>query len=69
MRQWIRNLIKDRMNLYDISDLQIGGHCGCCGRWISDVIVSKEWSVSICDRCKGKTFYHKPSEATNETSV
>jgi len=47
-----RNWIKEIFNLYDYSDLQIGGHCGICGRWIKDVIVQKSWAVTICDNCK-----------------
>ena len=47
----IREWIKRRFDLYDIDDLTIGGHCGCCGAYIRDKILSKDWSWGICDKC------------------
>ena len=50
---WIRNKVKSMFGLYDIGDLQIGGHCGCCGKWIPDEIFEKDWSWGICKgKCK-----------------
>lgn len=54
MRGWLRRWVKRRFWLYDIDDLQIGGHCGLCGRWVPDCIVEKGprfWAVTICRRC------------------
>jgi hypothetical protein len=48
MKNWLKKLAKKYLGLYDISDLQIGGHCGCCGKWISDEIFEKIWAVGIC---------------------
>ena len=47
-----RNFIKNRMGLYDIADLQIGEHCGCCGAWIPNEISPKVWAVGLCGKCK-----------------
>ncbi len=36
---------------HKLNELQIGGHCGCCGKWVFDCIVSKEWVITLCDNC------------------
>ena len=46
-----RNYIKKIFELYDIDDLTVGGHCGCCGKWVTYCIVPKDWAISICERC------------------
>jgi hypothetical protein len=40
----LREKIKKIFNLYDINDLVIGGHCGCCGNYIPDEIFEKNFS-------------------------
>ncbi len=50
-KKQIRKIIKKTLNLYDIGDLQIGGHCGCCGNWISEEIFCKKWSWGLCQKC------------------
>jgi len=54
MRTKIRNWIKEKFHLYDIKDLSIGGHCGCCGAWIDNEILPKDWAVGICSNCLGE---------------
>jgi len=51
-RRWLRNLIKRWFWLYDISDLVVGGHCGCCGAWVPLDIVEKGWAITVCEQCK-----------------
>jgi len=51
MNKWIRNWIKRHFCLYDIEDLTIGGHCGCCGAWIHNEIVPEDWPYSLCQNC------------------
>lgn len=48
----LRNWIKKRFELYDIEDLVIGGHCGCCGNWIGNEIFPVGWSWGFCTKCK-----------------
>ena len=48
MRNWIKRLFK----LYDINDLIVGGHCGCCGKWIPDEIFWKSWPWGLCKKCR-----------------
>lgn len=50
----IRSRIKRWFDLYDPVDLQVGGHCGLCGRWIEGELLPKDWAWSICDQCMKK---------------
>ena len=52
MRTKLRNFIKYYFRLYDIEDLTIGAHCGCCGKWISGIIAVSAWPWDLCDKCK-----------------
>lgn len=38
-------------NYYTIEELQIGGHCGICGRWIFNEIFPTGWDWGLCDKC------------------
>ena len=29
----------------------IGGHCGICGKWVSDCLVPEYWRFTACDEC------------------
>ena len=46
-----RSWIKSHFGLYDLEDLEVGGHCGCCGAWMPKEIVPKWWGWSLCDEC------------------
>jgi hypothetical protein len=55
-------LIKEyELEIYKISELQIGGHCGCCGNWIPDEIFRATWwdSWGLCKECIGGMNYEK----------
>jgi len=49
---WLRSWLKSHFNLYDVTDLVVGGHCGLCGNWVEGVIVEKHWSWTMCEKCK-----------------
>lgn len=49
--EWVRNKVKILFGLYDIDDLQIGGHCGFCGKWMSEEIFPKKCSWGLCQNC------------------
>lgn len=51
MKKFIRKWIKELFDLYDIDDLSVGAHCGCCGKWVDNDIVEKNWKITICDKC------------------
>ena len=38
-------------HFYKVEELKIGGHCGCCGAWVAQCIVEKQWAVTLCDKC------------------
>jgi len=48
---WLRNLIKEKLGLYDLGDLQAGARCGCCGRWMPEEVIPKYWPWSLCQLC------------------
>lgn len=48
-----RNWVKRTFWLYDVSDLTVGGHCGCCGKWTPNAIVALDWRITLCDVCEG----------------
>jgi hypothetical protein len=50
---WLIKRIKDKYLLWRLDELQIGGHCGLCGKWVSDEILPKEWAITLCDQCHG----------------
>lgn len=49
---WLRNYAKRKFDLYDLEELQAGGHCGCCGAWIPAEIFPKYWAWGLCQSCK-----------------
>ena len=51
IRKRIRSWIKRKFDLYDIEELQVGGNCGCCGKWVPDMIVPTYWTWCLCDSC------------------
>lgn len=47
--------LAEKLAAYLILELQIGGHCGCCGKWVPDALVERRWSWTLCEKCaKGK---------------
>lgn len=53
----IKELLK-RFGYHKINDLDTGGWCGICGKWMEKEIFTKDedkfWRVSICDECKSR---------------
>ena len=49
--RWHRFILSqfDKHHLYD--ELQAGGHCGCCGAWVPDEILPKQWAITLCEEC------------------
>lgn len=47
IRNLFRNWMRD-MGYYAIDELQVGGHCGLCGKWIPDKIFPKYWAWGMC---------------------
>jgi hypothetical protein len=52
MINWIKNIIDNwRFNhrYFKLNEIQAGGHCGVCGKWIPDVVVPKDWPWDMCE--------------------
>lgn len=49
--RWLYKLLEGQI----IDNLQIGGHCGCCGKWVPDVILPKIWAITLCERCSNRS--------------
>lgn len=48
----ITNLL-NRFGFYKISQLTVGGHCGCCGKPMpKEIFVDIGWNWGLCDKCK-----------------
>ncbi len=43
--------IRDWIIHFVIEGIVIGGHCGCCGAWVSDCLVPSYWQVTVCKKC------------------
>jgi len=50
--KWLVNYLREHYGIYPINELQTGGHCGLCGKPISDEIFPKDWAWGICRKCK-----------------
>lgn len=37
-----------------IDNIQIGGHCGLCGKWMPNQLFPKTWAWGVCDKCAGR---------------
>jgi hypothetical protein len=46
------NKLFDYFGYYKLDDLQIGGHCGICGKIISDEIFKRYDAWGICEDCE-----------------
>jgi hypothetical protein len=58
---WIPRYIRRLIVQVALEELTIGGHCGCCGKWVPDHIVETDWPVTLCDGCI--------SEATQQLDI
>ena len=50
----IYNIFEDEI----IGNLQAGGHCGLCGKWVPYDILPRYWAITLCDKCKKGDFSH-----------
>ncbi len=44
LKRWILRIV--------IAELQVGANCGLCGAWIEYELACRDWSWSICEKCK-----------------
>jgi len=48
--------LAERLAPYTMLYLQVGGHCGLCGKWVEHAIVEREWSWTLCEKCAKGDF-------------
>jgi ribosome-binding protein aMBF1 (putative translation factor) len=41
----------NKNGFYKYADLQAGGHCGLCGKWVAHEILPKGWAITVCKEC------------------
>lgn len=46
IEKWIVGLV--------INQIAIGGHCGCCGKWVENCLLPHYWRVTVCEKCVGE---------------
>jgi hypothetical protein len=54
IKDWIIQLICD--------EIVIGGHCGLCGKPISDELFPLRWAFGVCDECKSSATINNAVE-------
>lgn len=47
----IRAYIRERLINFIIENIEAGGHCGLCGKWVPHALVSTDWAWTLCDNC------------------
>ncbi len=43
IRRWILALV--------VTQLQVGAHCGLCGKWMELELTYRDWPISVCQTC------------------
>lgn len=67
MDKWWHNFIFNQFEKhYLVFRLQIGGHCGCCGAWVSDKILPKYWAITLCKECLRPSAQQRKRRENNE---
>ena len=44
IREWILGIV--------VMGLQVGAHCGLCGKWMDRELIYRDWAWSVCRECK-----------------
>jgi len=51
IRRMCHNLLRDVVISIVEEEMQVGGHCGICGRSMPNELFDKDWSWGICQKC------------------
>ena len=43
-----------KLEPYIIIDLQAGGHCSFCGKWVPHELCHRDWAWVLCEQCLKK---------------
>jgi len=52
MLEKIWSYIARKLAPYIAAELQIGGHCGICGKWVPNELVDRRYPWTLCEECK-----------------
>ena len=52
--KWLARKLYPHLADLIIVDMEVGGNCGVCGKWVSDAIVIKDWHYIVCKECTEK---------------
>lgn len=56
--EWVKRKVRQKIAEIVTEEIQVGGHCGICGKWIPNELFERWWAWGICDKCRkgeGKT--------------
>ena len=52
---WLTKRIRAKLTNFVLDvvfrEVQVGGHCGCCGKWVSHHLTEVGYGVTLCDAC------------------
>jgi hypothetical protein len=43
LKDWILGVV--------VIGLQVGAHCGLCGKWMESELIYRDWAWSVCEEC------------------
>jgi hypothetical protein len=67
-----QTLVRKIYNIFEdeiINNLQAGGHCGFCGKWVPYDILPRYWAITLCDKCSKGDFSHIKSVSPKESET
>lgn len=47
VRKWLSRFIVSTV----LREIQVGGHCGLCGKWVERCLTDVVWGVTYCAEC------------------
>ena len=48
---WIKRRIRQFIVATVLEEIQVGGHCGLCGKWVERCLTDAVWGVTYCAEC------------------
>lgn len=48
IKRWIRERLTSFICDTVAEHMVVGGHCGLCGKWVSDVLLPRDWQWTAC---------------------
>ena len=61
---WIPGMLRRLVVQVVLEELEVGGHCGCCGVWVEHCIVEAIWPYTVCEKCIRRSLDEELIERT-----